>query len=123
MSFCILEGMKPPFTKSDNYVEIESINPRSIENFKNSIQKADIFSKLNREPNANPNDNYNILTSILTTSKNNHIPKKIKKFNKRKHKKENWMTDELLILVNRKNDMYRDWKSTSNDYEYQIKED
>ena len=61
------------------------------------------------------------MTSILTTSKNNHIPKKIKKFNKRKHKKENWMTDELLILVNRKNDMYRDWKSTSNDYEYQIK--
>ena len=39
--------------------------------------------------------------------------KKIKKFNKRKDKREGWMTDELLQLVNTKNDIYVDWKKNS----------
>ena len=31
------------------------------------------------------------------------------------------MTDDLLKLVNRKNDLYRDWKSTSDNVEYERK--
>ena len=31
------------------------------------------------------------------------------------------MTNELLTLINRKNDLYREWKSTSNDIEYEHK--
>ena len=31
------------------------------------------------------------------------------------------MTNELLTLINRKNDLYREWKSTSNDIEYENK--
>ena len=38
---------------------------------------------------------------------------KLRTFNKRKDKRENWMTDELLNQINRKNDMYVDWKSKS----------
>ena len=50
-----------------------------------------------------------------------HISKKIKKFNVRKHFRNPWMTNELLTLINRKNDLYREWKSTSNDIEYESK--
>ena len=31
------------------------------------------------------------------------------------------MTNNLLVHINRKNDMYRDWKSTSNNVEYENK--
>ena len=31
------------------------------------------------------------------------------------------MNKNLLALVNKKNDKYRDWKSTNNDIEYEIK--
>ena len=31
------------------------------------------------------------------------------------------MTNNLLVHINRKNDMYRDWKSTSNNDEYKKK--
>ena len=31
------------------------------------------------------------------------------------------MNRELLSLVNKKNDKYRDWKSTNNYFEYEIK--
>ena len=50
-----------------------------------------------------------------------HIPKESRIFNKRKHKKEPWMTNNLLVHINRKNDMYREWKSTSNNEDYENK--
>ena len=31
------------------------------------------------------------------------------------------MTNNLLVRINRKNDMYREWKSTNNNEEYEIK--
>ena len=57
----------------------EQINAPSIANFKNSISNADIISKLDIGPSANPNVNYNILSDIITTAKANHIPKRKKK--------------------------------------------
>ena len=62
--------------------------------------KSEIMSKLDLDPRANANENYEILSKIITESKNKHIPKK--KFDKRKHKKEKWMTNNLLSLVNQK---------------------
>ena len=53
--------------------------------------------------------------------KNKHIPKKLQRFNRRKHFIEPWMKKNLLALVNKNNDKYRDWKSTNNDIEYEIK--
>ena len=52
-------------------------------------------------------------------SKEKHIPKKINKY---KHKKEKWMTNDLLALINRKNEKYIDWKKTpTTSPEYEIK--
>ena len=55
-----------------------------------------------------PNINIEILTNAIIDAKNMHIPIKRRKFNKRKDKKEVWMTDQLLELVNRKNDFKKD---------------
>ena len=44
--------------------------------------------------------------------KNKHFPKRVVKFNKRRHKKESWMTNELLAKIVIKNKMYVDWKTT-----------
>ena len=43
------------------------------------------------------------------------------RFNRRKQFIEPWMNKNLLALVNKKYDKYRDWKSTNNDIEYEIK--
>ena len=83
-------------------MEIEKISTTSINNFRNSVIKSEIMRKLDLDPHANANENYEILSKIITESKNKHIPKKRKKFDKRKHKKEKWMTNNLLSLVNQK---------------------
>ena len=73
-----------------------------------------------KNTDSDPNQNYEILSSALTEAKANHIPKKTQPLNKYKHRKEKWMTSELLKLVVRKNKLYREWKSTTDDNEYQI---
>ena len=61
---------------------------------------------------AAPNSYFNILSKILNTSKIKHMPKLVTKFNKRKHKEEKWMTNDLLKLVVKKNERYVKWNTT-----------
>ena len=75
---------------------------------KNDVIEADIYNKLSKDINSNPNTNYDILAKALADSKEKHIHKKIKNLNKYKHKKEKWMTHDLLALINRKNKKYID---------------
>lgn len=118
MTFCILKGNETHTIKRTKYVDVESVSDKAIENFQNAIKKSNIITKLNLSEHADPNLNYIILSEILNTAKVNHIPKKRKKFNKRKHHRNPWMTNNLLVQINRKNDMYREWKSTSNIQEF-----
>ena len=121
MTFSIVEGNIKQIKNPVKYVEVQNINPASINNFKNSIATSDLLSQLDLNVNANPNVNYNLLSSVLEQAKIRHIAKKIQRFNRRKHCIEPWMNKELLTLINKKNDKYRDWKSTNNDIEYETK--
>ena len=58
------------------------------------------------------------MSKILQNAKSLYMPNEIKKFNKRKHRKEGWMTSELLVKVVRKNELYVNWKTTSLIHEY-----
>ena len=121
MTFSIVEGNIKQIKNPVKYVEVQNINPASINNFKNSIATSDLLSQLDLNVNANPNVNYNLLSSVLEQAKIRHIPKIIQRFNRRKHCIEPWMNKELLTLINKKNDKYRDWKSTNNDIEHETK--
>ena len=112
MYFCIMNEnyMKPAIAQK--YVEVEVFNVEAIENFKTEIANLEIHDKLDKTLNRDPNHNYEIFSTLLQNAKSKHIPKRIKKFNKRRHKKERWMTDELLAKVIKKNEMYVDWKTT-----------
>ena len=53
--------------------------------YNTAIAKSDLRSQLDLNHNADPNQNYNILSSSLKNAKNKHIPKKLQRFNRRKH--------------------------------------
>ena len=53
----------------------------------NSVSQSNVYEKLKTDPDANPNNNYEILSSAIIESKENHIPKKTQRFNKNIHKK------------------------------------
>ena len=62
---------------------------------------------LNKEPNANPNENYLILQTTITDSMKTYLTKKVMKFNRKKHKRDPWMTYVILNSVNRRNLLYK----------------
>ena len=64
--------------KKNMFVEIQKISRIFITNFRNYVIKSEIISRLDLDPCANANENYEILSKIITESKNKQIPKKIK---------------------------------------------
>ena len=108
--------MNEKFVKSESvqkYIEVKLCNQDNIEKFIKEVSDANIYDQLNPVFNTNPNYNYKIVSELLQTAKSRHIPKKVRKFNKRKHMKEKWMTRELLTEVLKKTKLYVEWKTTS----------
>ena len=68
---------------------------------------------MNDDTYANPNMNYQILLSVLSKAKLTHMHKTTRRYNKRKDKKQKWMPNKLVKQINKKNDMYVDWKTKS----------
>ena len=118
MKFCIYKGSYETTNNLPKYIEVENMNPKSIHNFKSALFKLDVYEKLDKSLDANPDSNDDILATVIADAKVKHIPKKTKKFNKKKHFHQKWMTDELLQLVLRKNALYKEWNATTDEQEY-----
>ena len=112
MYFCIMNENFGKSAKNKKFIELEVFNDESIERFQNEIANLEMHNKLDVNINKNPNHNYKIVSTFLQNAKNKHFPKRVVKFNKCRHKKERWMTNELLAKIVIKNEMYVDWKTT-----------
>ena len=116
MYFCVLDETYKKLKNKPKYIiAFEKLNETSMSKFKHEIENAGLNHMLDNELSADPNINYEILAKVLQSAKVKHIPKVTKKINKRKHKREKWMTDDLLKLVVRKNKLYVEWKTTAVD--------
>ena len=89
------------------HITVFSNSDQTKQNFKNDLESKNIYDMLNKEPNANPNANYLILQTAITDSMKTHLTKKVIKFNRKKHKRDPWMTYGILNSVNRKNLLYK----------------
>ena len=97
------------------YITIYSNSAESKMNFRNDIDSKNIYEKLNKDIHCNPNENYSILESEIIKSMESHMDKKTVKFNRRKHKKDPWITFGILRSVNKKNKLYKCLKLTKSD--------
>ena len=84
-------------------------------NYRNDIASKNIYEKLNKDIHCNPNENYSILESEIIKSMESHMDKKTVKFNRRKHKKDPWITFGILRSVNKKNKLHKCLKLTKSD--------
>ena len=57
--------------------------------------------------NADPNENFNFFMQTFSTLKEKYLPKRRVKFNKRKHRKNPWLTQGLLKSINAKEKLYK----------------
>ena len=88
------------------YIKIEPRDDQSLNNFVDELKRLDIFNKLNKDLNSDPNNNFETFARLIAESKNKYLPTKVKQFNKRKHKKNKWITTGIIKSINTKDKMY-----------------
>ena len=101
-------------------IAIKHDSPQAINSFYNEIVNSDISGKINDNPFANPDTNYNIIEDILVRAQEKHMPCKFVKFNKYKHKRNEWITQGILRSLKFRDSLYKSLKSVphnANEYE------
>ena len=84
----------------------------SINDFKNVIANSDIYSKMNKDIDFDPNINYDIIHNILKSATKQHLAPEIVKFNKRHHKKSQWITQGIVKSISYRDKLYKQYRTT-----------
>ena len=81
-------------------VKLNAQNTNLLINFKTGIQKANIlYTTLNKDEGCDPNKNYGIMQQIINHKIKTYFPVRVVKFNKRKPKKSNWITNGTINSI------------------------
>ena len=73
--------------KVPKFITIEKNNTASIQNFICEMKTLNIYDKLNKSIDSNLEENYEFFLRSIKDVKNKCLPKKVVKYNKKKHKK------------------------------------
>ena len=106
MIFTLIENFSY-VTQAPKFVEIKTNDPQSIQNFVNELDELNIYNHLHIAIDSSPDVNYHTILKLLSTVKDKHLPKKMVKFNRKKHKKAKWMTNGKLKFINAKDKLYK----------------
>ena len=91
------------------YINVETKDDASLNNFINELKNLNIIANMNIEPSANPSENIAMFENLLTYDKNKHLPVRRKKFDKQKHYINKWITRGLLMSISSKRNYTRSW--------------
>ena len=101
--------------KVPKFINIQKTDPISVDNFVNELREQNIYERMHQPLDTNPNDNYEIFITQFQLAKNKHLPIKRVRYQKRKHKKSNWMTTSILNSINTKDGLYKTLLKTDTD--------
>ena len=73
-----------------------------------------IHDKLDQNINESAEDNFIRFAHLVNAARDKHLPTKIVKYIKKKHKKSCWMTYEILESMNNENKLYKRFIQTDN---------
>ena len=86
MAFTIIENLSYVI-RVPKFIEIEKNDLRSIQNCVNELEELNIYDELTTSVNSDLKENYDIMLKLLATAKKKHLPKKMKKLDKRNIKR------------------------------------
>ena len=89
------------------FIKTYNTSDEAMLNVKHEIQSEELYSKLGKSCTADINLNYEMINAEIVRAKNKHIPCKLVKFNKYKHKKSTWITQGLLKSIRYRDKLYK----------------
>ena len=94
------------------FISFEKNNAALIQNVISEMKTLNIYDELNKSIDSNPEEHYEVFVKSMKDVKNKCLPKKVVKYNKKKHKTCKRMTSALWKSINTKNQLYKDWIKT-----------
>ena len=92
---------------SVKYVKTWLRSEKSYSRFKNEISDTCCVNHFNQDIMCDPNVNYEILDQKIKQAFDKHIPVKLVKFNRHKHKLNNWVTGGILTSIRFRDKLYK----------------
>ena len=92
------------------YIKVRQNSINAMQGFCDAVDKANIIIDLNIDLTLDPNVTYNILENKLTKLYEQHFSLKTVRYDKYKHKKENWITTGILHSIKYRDKLYRKLK-------------
>ena len=113
-------------SNNPKYISVTEINETTVNNFSNEISKINFTELLDRNLFTDPNITYDLIEAKIKEAKDKHIPSKLVKYNKYKHKKSPWITFGILRSIKFRDNLYaklkkappdsRNYESLKNNY-------
>lgn len=94
------------------YIKRTSNGPTNLNTFLHELQNIDFISNMCTTDRECPTHMYNTFISLFTQAKSKYMPTKLIKFNKYKHRKNNWTTVQILDSIKEKDKLYRKFIQT-----------
>ncbi len=94
------------------YVKITKQDNQAIQNFYNEILTSDRLININNALIEDPNNTYNVLHIVIQDAKNKHMPSKLIKFSKYKHKRSKWVTFGIIKSIQYRDNLYKKLRIT-----------
>ena len=107
--------IKSTSTSSKKFIEVETNNRQAMERFLIQLRECNIMEKLNLDNNANPNNNFEHFMELFMKLKQQYLPKRVVRFNRKKHKIKPWLTTGILNSINSKDKLYKTLVQTPKD--------
>ena len=92
---------------SHKFIKIWSRDKFSLNRFYNELNKECTAEKFDSNLSIDPNLNYEILNNIIQNAYEKHIPVKFVRFNKHKHKLNNWITRGIISSIKFRDRLYK----------------
>ena len=96
------------------FVKVVKYTPENIRRMQDEIDKSNLIQIINPSLTTDPNISYNALAHVIANAKNIHIPFKLVKYNKYKHKKSKWITPGILKSIKYRDKLYKSWRQAYN---------
>ena len=107
--------IKSTSTSSKKFIEVETNNRQAIDRFLIQLRECNIMEKLNLDNNANPNNNFEHFMELFMKLKQQYLPKRVVRFNRKKQKIKPWLTTGILNSINSKDKLYKTLVQTPKD--------
>ena len=104
----LFQKVNPPKKQyHPKYILKQSVDDKSINDFKTALENSQIMNKLDFTETACPNKNYGIMENVINTTYHKHLPTKKVKYNKYKHKDATWITQGIMNSIKFRDDLYK----------------